>query len=133
MAFAANALTLFLFYELLTLVTYPLVTHHGTEEAKRGGTRLSRRAARNLDAVLPVALVATWHVAGTLDFTPGGILGGQLGNAALGGLLALYMFGIGKAALMPFTAGCRRRWWRRPRSARCCTRWRWSRRACSPW
>ena len=36
-AFSANLFTLFLFYEVLTLVTYPLVTHHGTEEAKRGG------------------------------------------------------------------------------------------------
>jgi multicomponent Na+:H+ antiporter subunit D len=36
-AFARNLLTLFLFYEVLTLSTYPLVTHHNTEEAKRAG------------------------------------------------------------------------------------------------
>ena len=36
-AFAGNLLTLFLFYEGLTLSTYPLVTHHGTPEAKRAG------------------------------------------------------------------------------------------------
>ena len=36
-AFAANVFTLFVFYEMLTLVTYPLVTHHGTEEARRAG------------------------------------------------------------------------------------------------
>ena len=37
MAFAGNMMTLFLFYELLTISTYPLVTHSGTEEAKRSG------------------------------------------------------------------------------------------------
>src|SRR5918994_2977637 len=36
-AFAGNLLTLFLFYEMLTLVTWPLVTHHGDDEARAGG------------------------------------------------------------------------------------------------
>jgi len=101
-AFAANGLTLFLFYEMLTLVTYPLVTHHGTEEAKRGGRVYLGVLLSTSIVFFLVALVVTWHAAGTLDFAPGGILGGRLGNAAIGGLLALYMFGIGKAALMPF-------------------------------
>jgi len=100
-AFAANALTLFLFYELLTLVTFPLVTHHGTEEAKRGGRVYLGVLLTTSTLFFVVALVATWHAAGTLDFKPGGILRGHLANATLGGLLALYMFGIGKAALMP--------------------------------
>ena len=101
-AFAANGLTLFLFYEMLTLVTYPLVTHHGTEEAKRGGRVYLGDLLSTSIMFFLFALAITWHAAGTLDFVPGGILGGRLGNAAIGGLLALYMFGIGKAALMPF-------------------------------
>ena len=44
----------------------------------------------------------TWSLAGTLDFTPGGILSGTAPAAALGLLLALYVFGVGKAAFMPF-------------------------------
>ncbi|MCC7218335.1 MAG: monovalent cation/H+ antiporter subunit D family protein [Burkholderiales bacterium] len=101
-AFAANGLTLFFFYEMLTLSTFPLVTHHGTAEARRGGlVYLSVLLSTSIVFFL-TALIATWHVAGTLDFTEGGILHGRLSNAALGGLLALYMFGIGKAALMPF-------------------------------
>ena len=101
-AFSANLLTLFGFYELLTLVTYPLVTHHGDAEARRGGRiYLGYLLATSIVFLLP-AIVATWAFAGTLEFRPGGILGGAaLSNAALGGLLALYMFGIGKAALMP--------------------------------
>ena len=101
-AFAANGLTLFLFYEMLTLVTYPLVTHHGTEEAKRGGRVYLGVLLSTSIMFFLFALAITWHAAGTLDFVPGGILAGRLGNAAIGGLLALYMFGIGKAALMPF-------------------------------
>jgi multicomponent Na+:H+ antiporter subunit D len=102
-AFSGNLLTLFVFYELLTLVTYPLVTHHGDAEARRGGRiYLGYLLATSIVLFLP-AVIATWAVAGTVEFRPGGILGDTaLSNAALGGLLALYMFGIGKAALMPF-------------------------------
>ncbi len=101
-AFAANLITLFLFYEALTLVTYPLVTHHGTDEAKRGGrVYLALLVGTSVLFLLP-AIVFTWHVTGTTDFRPGGILSGHLAPASLAALLALYMFGIGKAALMPF-------------------------------
>ena len=47
------------------------------------------------------AIVATWAIAGTLDFTPGGILAGKAGAPVIAVLLALYVFGIGKAAVMP--------------------------------
>jgi multicomponent Na+:H+ antiporter subunit D len=101
-AFAGNFFTLFVFYELLTLITYPLVTHHGTDQARRGGrVYLGLLMGTSIVFLLP-ALVFVWHVAGTTDFTAGGILAGKLGHAELAGLLALCMFGIGKAALMPF-------------------------------
>ena len=102
-AFSANLLTLFLFCEALTLVTWPLVTHHGDGEARRGGRiYLGFLVGTSIVFLLP-AIIATWAVAGTLEFTPGGILrGAGISGAATGGLLALYMFGIGKAALMPF-------------------------------
>ena len=100
-AFASNLLTLFLFYEMLTLVTWPLVTHHGDAEARSGGrTYLGYLLGSSIVLLLP-AIVATSVLAGTLEFTPGGILRGKASGAAIGGLLALYMFGIGKAALMP--------------------------------
>ncbi|MBA4176670.1 MAG: cation:proton antiporter [Leptothrix sp. (in: Bacteria)] len=101
-AFAGNLFTLFVFYELLTLITYPLVTHHGTDAARTGGrVYLGILMGTSIVFLLP-ALVFVWHVAGTTDFAAGGILAGKLGPAALAGLLALCMFGIGKAALMPF-------------------------------
>lgn len=101
-AFAANLITLFLFYEILTLVTYPLVTHHGTDDAKQGGRAyLALLLGTSVLFLLP-AIVFTWHVTGTTDFRAGGILSGHLAPAELTALLALFMFGIGKAALMPF-------------------------------
>jgi multicomponent Na+:H+ antiporter subunit D len=100
-AFAANVFTLFVFYELLSLVTYPLVTHHGTDEARRGGRVYLALLVGSSTVLLLPALVFTWFLAGTTEFAAGGILAGKLGGAALAGLLALYMFGIGKAALMP--------------------------------
>lgn len=101
-AFAGNLITLFVFYEILTLITYPLVTHHGTDKAKQGGRiYLAFLLGTSVMFLLP-AIVFTWYVAGTTDFRPGGILAGHLPPASLAVLLALYMFGIGKAALMPF-------------------------------
>ncbi|MBT4720563.1 MAG: monovalent cation/H+ antiporter subunit D family protein, partial [Rhodospirillaceae bacterium] len=46
-------------------------------------------------------IIWTWNAAGTLDFTPGGILKGKVSDGLIGVLLFLYMYGIGKAALMP--------------------------------
>jgi multicomponent Na+:H+ antiporter subunit D len=100
-ALAGNLFTLYLFYEVLTFVTYPLVTHHGDEPARRGGrTYLALLLLSSMLFLLP-AMAITWWVGGTLDFTPGGILAGKIAGPAAAGLLALYAFGIGKAALMP--------------------------------
>jgi multicomponent Na+:H+ antiporter subunit D len=100
-AFAGNLLTLFLFYEALTLSTYPLVTHHGTAEARRAGRVYLGILIGTSIGLLLLAIIWTWMLAGTLEFRPGGILSGVAGDATVGLLLALYVFGIGKAALMP--------------------------------
>jgi multicomponent Na+:H+ antiporter subunit D len=100
-AFAANLFTLYLFYEALTLVTWPLVTHHGDAEARAGGrTYLGLLLVSSILFLLP-AIAITGSLAGTLDFVPGGTLEGNVSGLAAAGLLALYAFGIGKAALMP--------------------------------
>lgn len=104
-AFAANLFTLFLFYEILTLSTYPLVTHKGNDEAKAGGrTYLLILLGTSMVLLLP-AIIATAVIAGTLDFVPGGILAGNTTPTIIGILLAMFVFGIGKAALMPL------HWW----------------------
>ena len=99
--FAGNMLTLFIFYEVLTISTYPLVTHSESKDAvKAGRTYLGILIGTSI-AFLLLAIIWTWFLTGTLDFTPGGILKGKADGPILGILLFLYMYGIGKAALMP--------------------------------
>lgn len=101
-ALAANLFTLFIFYEVLTISTYPLVTHAGNTEAKRGGRIYLGILIGTSVGLLLFALLWTWHLAGTLDFVKGGILAGKAEPWQLSILLALFVFGTGKAAIMPF-------------------------------
>ncbi len=100
-AFSENLMTLFVFYEVLTLSTYPLVTHKGTEEAMKAGRVYLGILLTTSICLLLLAIAWTWQTAGTLSFLPGGILAGKLHGPTLGVLLLLYVFGIGKAAMMP--------------------------------
>ncbi|MDX1625840.1 MAG: monovalent cation/H+ antiporter subunit D family protein [Wenzhouxiangellaceae bacterium] len=100
-ATAGNLLTLFIFYEVLTLSTWPLVTHKQNQAAREGGrTYIGVLLTTSIGFLLP-AIVWTWVAAGTTAFTPGGILAGQIGPVAAGILLFLFVIGIGKAAVMP--------------------------------
>ncbi len=100
-AFAGNLLTLFVCYEVLTLSTYPLVAHQGDPRTVASArVYLGLLLATSIGLLLP-ALVWTYRATGTLDFEPGGILAGRIDGEAALLLLALYMFGTGKAALMP--------------------------------
>lgn len=101
-ALSANGFTLFLFYEALTLSTFPLVTHAGTEKAKRAGRIYLFLLLGTSVGMLLFALIWTWMITGTLDFREGGVFDSNVGQTTLNILLALYVFGIGKAALMPF-------------------------------
>jgi len=100
-AFADNLFTLFLFYELLTLSTYPLVAHKGDAKTVQSArTYLGILLTTSIGLLLP-AIIWTYFVAGTGTFTAGGILAGKLEGPAVGLLLGLFVFGIGKAAVMP--------------------------------
>jgi multicomponent Na+:H+ antiporter subunit D len=104
-AFSANLLTLYLFYELLTIVTYPLVAHKGTEEAFGGANKYLFYLLGTSKAFLLAAVILTYVVSGSLSFTPGGILSPQHASAALLVIIYfLFLFGIGKAAIMPVHA-----------------------------
>lgn len=100
-ALAGNMMTLFIAYEVLTLSTYPLVVHHGDAEARAGGRLYVGILLSTSIGLQLLAIVWTWIATGTLDFRPGGILAGQVSAPVAGILLFLYMYGIGKAALMP--------------------------------
>ena len=100
-AFAANLFTLFVFYEALTLCTYPLVTHSGSDEARRAGRTYLGVLLTSSIALLLVAIVIVWVVAGTLNFESGGVLADKASPMISATLCFLFAFGIGKAALMP--------------------------------
>ncbi len=101
LAFAENLFTLFICYEILTLSTYPLVTHHKNDEARQAGrTYLGILLGSSIVLFLP-AIIATWVFTNTLSFTTGGIMTGKVPHVVGSVLLLLYLYGIGKAALMP--------------------------------
>jgi multicomponent Na+:H+ antiporter subunit D len=105
-AFSANLFTLFIAYELMTISTYPLVTHHGTQEARDSGRVYLGILLASSIGLFMLAIGWTWTLVGTLEFQPGGVLSeayasGNISQVGLGVLLGLFAFGIGKAALMP--------------------------------
>ncbi len=100
-ALSGNLLTLFVFYEILTFSTYPLVTHKGTEDARQAGRVYLGILVASSVVFLLFGIIGVWVIAGTLDFTAGGILAGKIDPIYVPFLLGLFAFGIGKAALMP--------------------------------
>ena len=101
-ALAGNMLTLFIFYEVLSVSTFPLVTHAGTDEARRAGRVYLGILLGTSIGLQLLAVALTWVATGTLDFTDGGILAGKVSDGMVAVLITLYLFGIGKAAVMPF-------------------------------
>src|SRR3989338_1424022 len=101
-AFSGNLFTLFIFYEVLTLSTYPLVAHKETPEARACARVYLAILMTTSILFLLVAVIWTWSLTGTMEFRAGGILEGNIDPVFVPFLLALFAFGIGKAALMPF-------------------------------
>jgi multicomponent Na+:H+ antiporter subunit D len=101
-AFSRNLFTLFLFYEILTFSTFPLVTHNGDEKAIRAGRVYLGILVFTSVTFLLTACIWTYQLCGTMEFTPGGIVSGHVEGTQAMVLLGLFAFGTGKAALMPF-------------------------------
>jgi multicomponent Na+:H+ antiporter subunit D len=110
-AFSANLFTLFLFYEALTLVTYPLVGHHETPEAKAGARKYVIYLLGAAKVFLMPAIILTYNAAGTLDFRAGGIHADDARRQYASEIMqqpelllvifALFLYGFAKNALMP--------------------------------
>ena len=101
-AFSGNLLTLYLFYEMLSLATYPLVTHHQDREARSSGRKyLLYIVGTSIGLVLPAMLIC-YHLTGTLEFSPNGFLSGAASPTLTAVLLFMFIFGFAKAAIMPF-------------------------------
>jgi formate hydrogenlyase subunit 3/multisubunit Na+/H+ antiporter MnhD subunit len=101
-AFASNLVVLFVFYEVLTVATYPLVAHDETEEARTAGRKYIAYTFGGGVAVLAGTVFVYW-LTGTVAFTPGGIEALATADpAAARAAFALLIAGFGvKAGLMP--------------------------------
>ncbi len=100
-AFSANLLTFFIFYEILTLATYPLVVHDRHAEALSGGRKY---LAYTLGAgqMLLIAGISISLLAPGASFQPGGFLTGRAASGLLALVFVLAMLGVSvKAAIMP--------------------------------
>ncbi len=101
-AFSANLLTMYLFYEMLSFATYPLVTHHQDREARSSGRKyIGYILGASIALALP-AMIIVYSLTGTLDFAETGIMSGTGASAtAMGALLLMFVFGFAKAGVMP--------------------------------
>ena len=102
LAMAGNLLTFLVFYEMLTLTTYPLVVHRGTEAARRAGrSYLAHTLAGGM--LLLAGTAWLYAEAGSLDFTRCGFLAGlPIDPRVLVAIFVLLIAGVGvKSALVP--------------------------------
>lgn len=103
-AFSGNLITLYFFYEFLTLATFPLVIHSGSKEALESGRKYLIYSFAGATLVL-MGMIILFSLTNSLTFTPKGILNNNSNlNISLISLSYLTMFiGFGvKAALVPF-------------------------------
>ncbi|MEX2436182.1 MAG: monovalent cation/H+ antiporter subunit D family protein, partial [Balneolaceae bacterium] len=101
-AFSGNLLTFILFYEILTLATYPLVIHKETEKAINAGRKyLAFTLTAGLLLIAAAGMV--YMYTGTLDFTPGGVFTEvELPQHIMLVIFILFLGGVGvKAGIMP--------------------------------
>ena len=100
-AFAENLLTFFLFYEALTICTYPLVVHAETPEALRAG-RIYLVYTLIGGGLALIGSVMTLNAAGTLTLAGTGVLSREVGRGTLAAIFVALVGGFGvKAAIMP--------------------------------
>lgn len=99
--FAANLLTFFLFYEILTVATYPLVVHYRDDKGKRAGRKYLIYTLVS-GQMFFAGLLILYTVCGTLDFVPGGFTEGKMSQGAtIVAFVLLISAGAVKAGVMP--------------------------------
>ena len=103
-AFADNLFTLYLFYEIVSICTYPLVAHHQDAEGYEGGKKyLVYLTATAKGLVLP-AMILIYVLTGTLDFADNiqtGILPPDASRAVVTALYICCILGFAKNGIMP--------------------------------
>ena len=101
-ALSGNLVTMYIFYEILTVSTYPLVAHEQSSEALFAGRKYLAYLLTG-GCFLLGAVVLTYSIAGTTNFRPGGIFTGTMASRSMFLILfVLFIIGFMKAAYMPF-------------------------------
>ncbi|MEH0020412.1 MAG: monovalent cation/H+ antiporter subunit D family protein [Desulfobacter sp.] len=104
-AFSGNLFTLYLFYEIVSIVTYPLVAHHQDKEGYEGARKYLVYLFFTSKAFLLPAMVIIYIQAGTLEFTAADVVSGIFDGNASHIMVAvsyfLCLFGFAKAGIMP--------------------------------
>ncbi|WP_138006725.1 cation:proton antiporter [Halalkalirubrum salinum] len=102
-AFAGNLVTIFIFYELLSLATYPLVAHDETDRARAAGRKYLAYTFFGGGVLVLAGTVLVYWIAGTTDFTAGGIEALAAADPTIAQITFIVLaigFGV-KAGLMP--------------------------------
>jgi multicomponent Na+:H+ antiporter subunit D len=104
-AFSDNLFTMYLFYEVVSVCTYPLVAHHQDDEGYNGGRKYLVYLTTTAKAFLLPALILIYVLTGTLDFAPNistGIFPPEANTVLVTMLYIFCIFGFAKNGVMPF-------------------------------
>ncbi len=104
-AFADNLLTLYLFYEVVSVCTYPLVAHHQDAEGYEGGLKYMMYLTTTAKALVLPAMVLVYVLTGSLDFATdirGGVLPADAHPGLVTAMYVCFLLGFAKNGIMPF-------------------------------
>jgi multicomponent Na+:H+ antiporter subunit D len=104
-AFSDNLFTMYLFYEIVSVCTYPLVAHHQDKEGYDGGRKYLVYLTFTAKAFLLPAMILIYVLTGSLDFATNiesGIIPADTGKALVIMLYVFCLFGFAKNGIMPF-------------------------------
>ena len=104
-AFSDNLFTMYLFYEIVSVCTYPLVAHHQDQEGYDGGRKYLVYLTATAKAFLLPAMILIYVLTGTLDFSAGistGIFPPEVNKSLVIMLYIFCIFGFAKNGIMPF-------------------------------
>jgi multicomponent Na+:H+ antiporter subunit D len=104
-AFSDNLFTMYLFYEIVSICTYPLVAHHQDQEGYDGGRKYLVYLTATAKAFLLPAMILIYVLTGTLDFATDistGIFPDGVNKGLVTMLYIFCLFGFAKNGIMPF-------------------------------
>jgi len=101
-AFARNLFTLFFFYEMLSIVTYPLIIHDESKDAWEAGKKYAIYLMGTAGVFFLPAMLLTYYLTGTLEFSASGLFSSDANRTLLIAIYVLFVAGLAKAGIMPF-------------------------------